>query len=65
MPVAVGDKLKGTMQLQLADETFFTAECQLTVIATGSAATPAAEEAAPPPAPAPAKGQAGAAQPAR
>jgi len=53
------------MQLQLADETFFTAECQLTVIATGSAATPAAEEAAPPPAPAPAKGQAGAAQPAR
>jgi len=49
MPVAVGDKLKGTLQLTLADETFFTAECQLTVIGAGSAAAPAevpAQEAA-------------------
>ena len=49
MPVAVGDKLKGTLQLQLADETFFTAECQLTVIGPGSAAAPAEAEAAVPP----------------
>ena len=46
MSVAVGDKMKGTLQLTLPDNTHFTAECQMNVIATGESETAAEAKAA-------------------
>jgi hypothetical protein len=46
MSIAVGDKLKGTMQITLPDGTHFTAECQMNVIATGESETAAEAKAA-------------------
>jgi hypothetical protein len=46
MSIAVGDKATGTLQLFLADGTFFTADCQLSVIGAGERTAEEAKQAA-------------------
>ena len=46
MTIAVGDKATGTLQLFLADGTFFTADCVMNVIAAGERTAEEAKAAA-------------------
>jgi hypothetical protein len=46
MSIAIGDKATGTLQLFLADGTFFTADCALNVIGAGERTAEEARQAA-------------------